>query len=173
MKEFEQIYRQHATAVYRFSLKAVGQKPVAEEITQDCFLALRQDWTTVDREQLQERLFAIATRLSSDYWRREFREERRKLEYSIKPGHEAPEHSLLGLLRHCSPLKPLHRICVVLRFVHGCSRDEIAQRTNLNNTRVKAHLQYALRLLQEQIGEQIGQGQKNRASSAKEVSIHA
>jgi RNA polymerase sigma-70 factor (ECF subfamily) len=44
-------------------------------------------------------------------------------------------------------LKPVHRMCVMLRYVHGMSRAEIATETGLSETQVKGHLQYALGLL--------------------------
>ena len=44
-------------------------------------------------------------------------------------------------------LKPVHRTCVMLRYVHGMTRAEIATEIGLSETQVKGHLQYALELL--------------------------
>jgi RNA polymerase sigma-70 factor (ECF subfamily) len=49
----------------------------------------------------------------------------------------------------CADLKPIHRTCIVLRFVHGMTRAEIAEATELTETQVKGHLQYGLTLLRK------------------------
>jgi RNA polymerase sigma-70 factor (ECF subfamily) len=46
-------------------------------------------------------------------------------------------------------LKPVHRTCVMLRYVYGMTRAEIATETGLSETQVKGHLQYALELLRK------------------------
>jgi DNA-directed RNA polymerase specialized sigma24 family protein len=46
-------------------------------------------------------------------------------------------------------LKPVHRTCLVLRYVHEMSRAEIAETTGLSETQVKGHLQYGLTLLRK------------------------
>ena len=49
-------------------------------------------------------------------------------------------------------LKPVHRVCLILRYVHGMERGEIARETGLSETQVKGHLQYGRRLLRQQLG---------------------
>ena len=49
----------------------------------------------------------------------------------------------------CADLKPIHRTCIVLRYVHGLSRAEIAEAIALTETQLKGHLQYALTLLRK------------------------
>jgi RNA polymerase sigma-70 factor (ECF subfamily) len=41
----------------------------------------------------------------------------------------------------------------MLRYVHGMSRSEIAERTGLSEVQVKGHLQYALALLRKVYGK--------------------
>jgi len=50
-------------------------------------------------------------------------------------------------------LKPIHRAALILRYVHGCERHEIAQRMGLTETQVKGHLQYAHQLLRKRLKE--------------------
>lgn len=47
-------------------------------------------------------------------------------------------------------LKAVHRVCLILRYVYGYSRAEIAGETGLTETQVKGHLQYALTLLRKE-----------------------
>lgn len=50
-------------------------------------------------------------------------------------------------LAEVKTLKPVHRACLILRYVHDMTRDEIAARLGLSETQVKGHLQYARTLL--------------------------
>lgn len=72
-------------------------------------------------------------------------------EYNEEATWQEPEFNLELLLSRCTALKPVHRICVTLRFAQGMSRTEIAEHTNLTELRVKDHLQYALQLLRDQM----------------------
>jgi RNA polymerase sigma-70 factor (ECF subfamily) len=54
-------------------------------------------------------------------------------------------------LRESKSLKPVHRACLILRYVHGMNRDEIARRLGLTETQVKGHLQYARTLLRREL----------------------
>jgi RNA polymerase sigma-70 factor (ECF subfamily) len=49
-------------------------------------------------------------------------------------------------------LKPIHRACVILRYVQGMTRAEVAATTGLSEMQVKGHLQYALVLLRRTYG---------------------
>jgi len=48
-------------------------------------------------------------------------------------------------------LKPIHRVCLVLRYQHGLTREEIGRRLGLTDTQVRGHLQYALTLLRKNL----------------------
>src|SRR5437899_9069363 len=45
---FEDVYRQHAQAVYRYALKCVGRKDLAEDLVSEAFLALADGQLTTD-----------------------------------------------------------------------------------------------------------------------------
>ena len=60
-----------------------------------------------------------------------------------------PEIPFDDLLTRCPALKPIHRVCLILRFVQGMNREEIAGQTGLTELQVKGHLQYGLKLLRE------------------------
>jgi RNA polymerase sigma-70 factor (ECF subfamily) len=49
-------------------------------------------------------------------------------------------------------LKQVHRVCLLLRYVHGMTRAEIAAQTGLTEMQVKGHLQYGLTLLRKAYG---------------------
>lgn len=147
--EFNGVYRQYVDAVFRITLRAVSRRVIAEEITSEVFLALYQNGDSLTLEQLPAWLFTVAKRRAADYWRRWYVEERWNTAEKIEPEAVAPELSLEDLLAKCSSLKPVHRVCIILRFAHGMSRAEIAAQTGLNELQVKGHLQYALKLMRD------------------------
>jgi RNA polymerase sigma-70 factor (ECF subfamily) len=151
VSNFDEIYRQHADAVFRVAMRAVSRREIAEEITSEVFLALHQNWDRIDQEQLPAWLFTVAKRRAADYWRRWYLEDRWALATPHEPSWKEPELPLPTLLAKCPSLKPIHRVCIILRFVQGMSREEIAAKTGLSEFQVKGHLQYALKLLRETI----------------------
>jgi RNA polymerase sigma-70 factor (ECF subfamily) len=150
---FDDLYKTYAGPVYRVCLRAVSRREVAEELTSEVFLALHQSWTKLSPEQLPAWLFTVAKRRAADYWRHHYVEESwvsAQVEEINCPQFEYP---LADLLARCTALKPIHRVCITLRFSQGMSRSEIAQQLTLSELQVKGHLQYALQLLRQQMLE--------------------
>lgn len=149
MDEFEEIYAAHAAAVFRYALKSVGRRDVAEDIVSEVFLALHRNMSTVDVNQLPAWLFAVAKHRAVDYWRRAQVEQR----YLETLPHAEPtwEPTLESWLRETKGLKSVHRACLILRYVHAMDRAEIARRLGLTPNQVKGHLQYALTILRRDL----------------------
>ncbi len=150
MEEFANLYRKHVGAVFRFSLRCVGRRDIAEDITSEAFLELYRNLERIDESQLPAWLLTVAKNRAVDYWRRSTVEQR----YVARPMNEdpavEPEPALEMWLLASRALKPVHRVCVLLRYAYGMSRAEIAQQTGLSETRIKGHLQYALQLLRKE-----------------------
>lgn len=70
MTEFDDAYAKHADAVFRYALRLVGRRDVAEDITSEAFLALFRNSSGLDFSQLPGWLFAVARNKALDYWRR-------------------------------------------------------------------------------------------------------
>jgi RNA polymerase sigma-70 factor (ECF subfamily) len=153
LDEFNGIYDQHVDAVFRVTLRAVSRREIAEEITSEVFLTLFQSAETITHDQLPAWLFTVAKRHAADYWRRWYLEQRWSddtVESEIPaPSQSHPEIPFNDLLARCPALKPVHRVCLILRFVQGMTREEIAGQTGLTELQVKGHLQYGLKLLRE------------------------
>jgi RNA polymerase sigma-70 factor (ECF subfamily) len=58
-------------------------------------------------------------------------------------------------------LKPMHRVCLILKYVHGLSREEIAGKLGLTDNQVKGNLQYALELLREELAGSTGKARND------------
>ena len=147
MGEFEALYRAHVQAVFRFALRCVTKRELAEDLTSDAFLALYHNLDSVDGSRLPAWLFTVVRNRARDHWRRQAVEQRylKSLEEPIASDPQPLERWIL----ESGDLKPVHRTCLMLRYVHGMTRAEIASRTGLSETQVKGYLQYALELLRK------------------------
>jgi len=153
-EEFEELYRRHLDAVFRYAWKCVGRREIAEEITADAFLALYHHADRVRSAELPAWLLTVVKNRAIDYWRRQAVE--RRYVNSTTPAVEAPAAMDEGRLFDSRVLKPVHRTCLILRYAHGMDRREIAEYTGLTEDRVKSYLQYARHLLRTQLLEQPG-----------------
>ena len=147
MGSFEDVYRQHVRTVYRFALSVAGRKETAEDLTSEAFLALYQRIEVIDQTQLPRWLITVVRNRARDLWRRQAVEQRYTAEMPVSTAGRTPE--LECRILEDPALKPIHRTCLILRYVHGMTRAEIASRTGLSELQVKGHLQYSLSLLRK------------------------
>ena len=136
-------------AVFRYALKVAGNRELAEDITSEAFLELYRNWGSVDLDRLPGWLLTVAKNRAVDYWRKSAVE--RRYAESAPAAETAPanERGIEAWLWEEPALKPIHRVCLVMHFVHGMSRNEVADRLGLSETQVKGHLQYGLQLLRK------------------------
>lgn len=155
MATFDDVYRLHLPTVLRAAARAVGRRDVAEEITADAFLELYRQFDRIDVSRLPGWLLTVVRNRAIDHWRRQ-QTERVLGPTAATPDSVAPaEPAGENLFAHPS-LKPIHRVCLILRYEHGLSRDEIGKRLGLTDTQVRGHLQYALTLLRKNLVAQTG-----------------
>jgi RNA polymerase sigma-70 factor, ECF subfamily len=145
MPTFEDVYRQHVAAVFRYAMRVCGRRETAEDLTSEAFLALHGKFDAIDQAQLPAWLLTVVRNRARDLWRHEAVKQR-YVEQSIEPPSVEPIEP--GIL-DSADLKPVHRTCLVLRYGYGMSRVEIAAHTGLTETQVRGHLQYGLALLRK------------------------
>lgn len=153
MDAFEEIYRRYGDGLFRFTCRLVGQRAVAEEITADVFLTLYQRFDEIDVAQLPGWLFTVARHRAMDYWRRAAVEQRYLSALVVQESEAAPDATGADLFDHRS-LKPVHRLCLRLRYAHGMTVTEVAAAAGLTPMQVKGYLQYARQLLRAQVTEE-------------------
>lgn len=146
MTSFEDLYRQHVQSVFRFAMRCVSRRDVAEDLTSEAFLALYRNLEQIDQTLLPGWLLTVVRNRARDHWRRQA-VEHRYLETLEPPASEPPP--LERRILESPGLKPVHRTCLMLRYVQGMTRTEIASKIGLSETQVKGHLQYALELLRK------------------------
>lgn len=151
MTDYDSLYRQHVGPVFRFAVRCVGRRDVAEELTSEAFLALHQHFATIDASQLPSWLFTVVRNRATDYWRRHGREQDYLAASSYSEPARADQETVEQWVARNPALKPVHRLCIVLRYVYGMTREEIAQQAGLTENQVKGHLQYGLTLLRREM----------------------
>ncbi len=128
-------------------MSVVGRKETAEDLTSEAFLALYRNLDAIDQTQLPGWLLTVVRNRARDLWRRQVVEQR--YVDSFAPSPEAERLPMETWILENAALKPVHRTCLMLRYVYGMTRSEIASKTGLNETQVKGHLQYGLSLLRK------------------------
>jgi RNA polymerase sigma-70 factor (ECF subfamily) len=144
MTAFEALYRKHVHAVYRFAMSVSRRKETAEDLTSEAFLALYRHLDSVDESRLPAWLLTVVRNRARDLWRHEAVEQRHAADAKEPAAGGTPtfERILEG-----ADLKPVQRACILLRYVHGLSRTEIAETMELTDMQVKGHLRHGLSLL--------------------------
>jgi RNA polymerase sigma-70 factor (ECF subfamily) len=150
MESFEELYRQHVQSVFRFARSLASTREEAEDLTSEAFLALHRNLGSIEPSLLPGWLLTVVRNRARDRWRRQVVEERHREELRKAPA--PPPSALESWILDDADLKPVHRACLMLRYVQGMSRAEIAETTGLSETQVKGHLQYALSLLRRTYG---------------------
>jgi RNA polymerase sigma-70 factor (ECF subfamily) len=142
---FADLYRQHVRSVYRFALHCVSRNDLAEDLTSEAFLALYRNIDRIDASQLPAWLLTVVRNRARDHWRRQLVEQRYAESVDATPAAEEP--ALERWLLESPALKPVHRTCLMLRYVYGMTRAEIAAKTGFTEMQVKGYLQYGLEVL--------------------------
>ena len=83
--EFEDLYRQHVQAVFRFALSVTRRRDVAEDLTSDAFIALHKHLATIDETQLPGWLLTVVRNRARDWWRHQLVEERYAQQAQAEP----------------------------------------------------------------------------------------
>jgi RNA polymerase sigma-70 factor (ECF subfamily) len=149
MQGFEVVYKQYRDVVLRYAVRCVGRREIAEEITSDAFLQLHQNWKGIDTEKLPGWLLTVVKNRAADYWRRA--ELERRYMFEERPLQSQRSREPLTGLFESAALKPVHRICLMLRYVQEMTVAEIAAYLGLSEVQVKGHLQYSRGLLRKQL----------------------
>lgn len=148
---FEQIYRDHAPAIFTLALRLTGNRAAAEDIVQDTFLRMFGFLSGLrDDAPLRPWLKRVATNLTIDRLRREHRNvDDEPLWHLESPdAAQADVVEADALLRR---LPPLARTLVWLHEVEGWSHPQLAKRFRRSESWSKSILSRALARLRDEV----------------------
>jgi RNA polymerase sigma-70 factor (ECF subfamily) len=148
MDTFESVYRKYRETVMRFAVRCVGRRDIAEEFTAEAFLELHRHWREIDTNRLPSWLFTVVKNRAADHLRHADLERRYVLRQPCRTASR-PSEPFTGLFEH-KDLKPVHRICLMLRYVDEMTLEEIACHLGVTEVQVKGRLQYARGLLRKE-----------------------
>ena len=157
------LYERHRTPVFRFACRMLGSSPLAEDVTQECFLAVlkRPEAFRADRASLRTYLCAIARHLALKQLRK--RGEETMVD---DPPDDAPapaggsdplgavlqEEAAEAVRQAVAALPPLQREAVVLFEYQDMSLADIAATCEIDVGTVKSRLHRARERLKRTLG---------------------
>jgi RNA polymerase sigma-70 factor (ECF subfamily) len=164
---FLAIYHRHRSAVFQFAWRLSGSVATAEDVTQECFLALVRGATFYsDRGTLRTYLFGIARHLL-------FRRLRISQRETDEPAETIAATDILGDLltaersalvtRAVSQLPALQREAIVLFTYEELSLEEIAEIVEADVGTVKSRLRRARQTLQATLAPLLAQDSRRRS----------
>jgi RNA polymerase sigma-70 factor (ECF subfamily) len=166
-KSFEFLYARHKGPLYRYFLRQVREKGLAEELLQDVWMNIVRTRTHYEvRAKFTTYLYRLAHNRLIDHYRRH--KNRLPISYDDEPddpimdkvaageGDEPPnrhERAALAdrLLKALETLPEAQREAFLLREEAGLSLEEIAEAMQVNRETAKSRLRYAVTKLRESL----------------------
>lgn len=163
---FEQLYRRHKGGLYRFVLRSIRDRALAEELYQEIWMRVIEARGRYEPQaKFTTWLYTIAHNRLVDHWRKRGlqlvsldEEEAARAELPAGADYE-PQRLLEAKQTHArfaralETLPPAQREAFLLHQEAGMSVAEIAQATGAGEEAAKSRLRYALSKLKEALGD--------------------
>jgi RNA polymerase sigma-70 factor (ECF subfamily) len=154
---FVALYERHRTPIFRFAWRFTGSAQTAEDITQECFLALFAG-NTFDPKQgsLRAYLFGMARYLAMKRLRIEERESEEAADETAAAAYDTlgdliGQERSAAVGRAVAALPPLQKEALILFEYEELSLEEIAQVAGIEAGAVKARLHRARETLRRRL----------------------
>ena len=144
--DFRNAFHTHKDVLYRFVYRMTGSASGAEDVVQDCFLALWQKPAAYDpnRGTLRAFLLGIARKLVLKRWRDEHPHDALQENSSICWPVDLPSRERAEMVaRAVQMLAPLQREAIILAEYEDMTLEEIARATESEVAGVKSRLHRA------------------------------
>ena len=158
---FDELYRRHKGGLFRFVLRSVRERALAEELYQEIWMrAIEARGRYEVQAKFSTWLYTIAHNRLVDHWRKKGLQVvslETESEISGNPVFEPQgileaKQSLARFARALEALPPAQREAFLLHEEAGMSVAEIAQATGAGEEAAKSRLRYATSRLKEAIG---------------------
>ncbi|HZD47870.1 MAG TPA: RNA polymerase sigma factor [Silvibacterium sp.] len=166
LADFDEVVRLYRPRIFRFLMASLGDRDVAESLTQDCFL---KAYTARHQFRGDSSLGTWLTRIALNLVRDHLRSRRMRFWQRtrdtaldivdvgdwIPDGASSPEEVCLQqervrqIWKSVEQLSRQQRAVFLLRFVEEMELSEIAETIGMNTSTVKSHLYRALRIVRE------------------------
>ncbi|MFL6571704.1 MAG: RNA polymerase sigma factor [Burkholderiales bacterium] len=159
-RAFETLYRRHRARLFRFVLRSIKERALAEELYQEVWMRVIEARASYrPSARFKTWLYTIAHNRLVDHWRR------RGLWLVSLDDHDAPSsmpdpahhaearEALLRFAGALERLPPAQREVFLLREEAGLTVAEIAAATGSNEEAAKSRLRYAMAKLKAALGD--------------------
>ena len=157
---FDTLYRRHRGALYRFVLRAIKQRPAAEELFQEVWIRVIEARSRyAPQARFTTWLYTIAHNLLVDHWRKKGLkvvnlDEIAEVASADNPARQAEaRESLARFLHALESLPAAQREAFLLHEEAGLTVAEIAAATGSNEEAAKSRLRYAMAKLKAAVDE--------------------
>lgn len=158
---FETLYRRHRGALYRFVLRALKQRALAEELFQEVWIRVIEARSRyAPQARFTTWLYTIAHNLLVDHWRRKGLslvqlDEEPAIAAADNPARQAEARESLARLMHALEALPAaQREAFLLHEEAGLSVAEIAAVTGAGEEAAKSRLRYAMAKLKAAVEDE-------------------
>lgn len=156
--DWERVYRDHVTSIYRLLYGKVGNQHDAEDLTSQVFLeALPRLRASASGGEIHMYLVATSRTVLADHWRKRLGVQVTEIDENIvmAEAHEPPSDPLPRIRRVLAKLPPNYRRVLELRFLERCSVGETATKMGISagNARV---VQYRALQRAAELGLEVG-----------------
>jgi RNA polymerase sigma-70 factor, ECF subfamily len=158
---FETLYRRHRGALYRFVLRALKQRALAEELFQEVWIRVIEARSRyAPQARFTTWLYTIAHNLLVDHWRRKGLslvqlDEEPAIAAADNPARQAEARESLARLMHALEALPAaQREAFLLHQEAGLSVAEIAAVTGAGEEAAKSRLRYAMAKLKAAVEDE-------------------
>lgn len=144
--EFRDSFHRHKDVLYRFAYRMTGSSPAAEDVVQDCFVALwkKPEGYDAERGAMRAYLLGMARNLVLKRWQREKRYETDGAEDLTElPVDLVRMERSAAIAAAVQALVPLQREALVLAEYEELTLEEIARVTESDVAAVKSRLHRA------------------------------
>ena len=153
-----ELYRRHATGLYRYGLQALGDTGLAQDMVQESFLRLWRNAGQFDpaRGSVATYLIVIGRSVAADIRKRPSSRPLEQLEEGhLPPQMDSVDQILSSLMVRAAldSLSPAHRQVLTLN-AEGLTQSQIAARLKLPLGTVKTRAMYAMRALRAALARQ-------------------
>lgn len=153
-KEYNNAVSLHADHVYRFVLKQVGGKMLAEDIVQETFVKVWEKRETIEAEKIKSYLFTTAYHLMINALKKEKRWSGEEVENTPQTVSTSSNFDLKEILDQALETLPsIQKTVVLLRDYEGYAYDEIGEITGLTEAQVKVYIFRARKQLKTYLGQ--------------------
>jgi RNA polymerase sigma-70 factor (ECF subfamily) len=166
-ENFDRVVKQYRARVLRFLLASLGDKDLAESLTQDCFWNAYKSRGTFRGEcSVDTWLMRIAVNLVRNqvrirryqFWKKAERVNTEQIKrwaaQNISPEERAAVNEQVQVIwQATSSLSERQRTVFLLRFVEDLDIHEIAEVTGLTKSTVSVHLRRAVRGIRRRLGK--------------------